>query len=342
MNPRRLLFLVVLALVALPACGRYSTSYAAIVEGETISFADLDKQVKSLAASQGIERVTDDVRARLRRDAVLTLIQRALVRTEIAKANLDVPEAQVRARFEDIRKRFPDPQQFSQALKSQGFTEETLLQGIREQLGFELLGRKVAPVRITEQQLQKAYQDNKADYEQVHARHILFSTESQTPAQALSKAQDAVRRIRAGADFAAIAKQLSDDTGSKEAGGDLGLRSRSYFDADFSRAAFTLPLKRVSDPVRTRFGYHVVEVLERTVRTFAQVRAELQAQLVQDAQQEGLNAYLRKVIGSAHIEVNPLVGDFDLQRLQVVEHRFFSPAPAEGTPTPILGIPASQ
>ena len=336
---RRILILVLLLLAG---CGRYATSYAAVVEGQPISFAELDRQVTSLASSQGVQQVTDEVRTSLRRDALLALIQQAIVRAQVAENKIAVPENEVDARFQSIGARFPDPTQFQSALKAQGYTEETLRDALRDQLGFELLAAKISPVTVTEAQIQKEYAARKTDFEQVHARHILFSTEAQTPAAALAKARDAVKKIRAGTDFATLAKQLSDDSGSKEAGGDLGLRARSFFDGDFARAAFTLPLKKVSDPVQTRFGYHVIEVLERKTTTLAQAHDQIKSEMVQQAQQAGVAEFLKKVIATAEIDVNPKIGDFDRTQLQVVPHQFFSPAPPEGSPTPAAGLPLPQ
>lgn len=342
MISRRILSLGLLALVLGTACGRYLTTYAAVVEGEPISFAALDTQVKSLASSQGVQQVTDELRTSLRRDALLALIQQALVRSQVAKNKIAVPAGDVESRFQAIRGRFPDPQQFQAALKTQGYTEKTLRDALRDQLGFELLAAKISPVSVTEVQIRKEFDARKVDFEQVHARHILFSSEAQSPAAALAKARDAVKKIRAGADFATLAKQLSDDSGSKEAGGDLGLRARSFFDADFARAAFALAIKKVSDPVGTRFGYHVIEVLERKTTSFAEAHDQIKTQLVQQGQQAGVAEYLRKLITTAEIDVNPRIGDFDRTQLQIVPHQFFSPAPAEGSPTPGARLPLPQ
>lgn len=337
--PRRLFFLVVLALVVLPACGRYATTFAAVVEGQPITFAELDRQVQSLAASQGVQRVTDDIRPRLRRQALVNLIQRALVRDQVKRSKITVPDAQVDQRLAQIRARFADEEQFRQALQGQGFTESSLRDGLLEQLGFEALAAKIVPVTITDDTVRQAYDDKKADYEQVHARHILFSVQRQSPEEALAKARDALAKVRSGTDFATLAKQVSDDDASKTAGGDLGTRPRSFFDADFAKAAFSLPLKKVSDPVRTQFGYHLIEVLERSTIPLAQVREQIRGQLQQEARQAGLTSFIQKIAADADIDVNPRIGDFDPKTLQILEHQFFSPAPPERKPAPGFGFP---
>lgn len=103
--------------------------------------------------------------------------------------------------------------------------------------------------------------------EQVRARHILISVAAdaseEDSAAALSKAISLTQRLRAGEDFAALATQYSDDTGSGQQGGDLGFFPRGQMVAEFEEAAFSLPIGEISDPVKSQFGYHIIEVLEQ-------------------------------------------------------------------------------
>jgi parvulin-like peptidyl-prolyl isomerase len=94
-----------------------------------------------------------------------------------------------------------------------------------------------------------------ANQEQVHARHILVATEDQ--------AKEVLQQLQGGADFAALASQLSTDPGSKSKGGDLGWFSRGVMDKPFEDAAFGLQPNELSDVVHGANGYHVIQVLER-------------------------------------------------------------------------------
>ncbi len=91
--------------------------------------------------------------------------------------------------------------------------------------------------------------------EQVHARHILVNTEAE--AKAIRQ------QLLAGADFAALAKKSSIDPGTKDKGGDLGWFGRGVMDPAFEKAAFSLKVGEISEPVKTSFGYHIIQVLAR-------------------------------------------------------------------------------
>ena len=105
-------------------------------------------------------------------------------------------------------------------------------------------------------------------------RHILLKT-ADKPADELpklqAKAEDLLKQLRAGADFAALARQHSEDTGSAAKGGDLDWVVRGQTVKAFEEAAFSLPLKQVSNVIKTEYGLHILEVLEKQeahVKTF--------------------------------------------------------------------------
>jgi parvulin-like peptidyl-prolyl isomerase len=103
--------------------------------------------------------------------------------------------------------------------------------------------------------------------EQVRARHILISVaEDATDAEeqaALAKAISITNQLKDGADFATLAEKYSDDTSSAANGGDLGFFGRGQMVSEFEDAAFSLPVGEISDPVRSQFGYHIIQVEER-------------------------------------------------------------------------------
>ena len=154
-----------------------------------------------------------------------------------------------------------------------------------------------AQITPSEAELRKRYEENKASYqmpEAAHVLHILVKVEPNAApavdAAAKAKAQSLVAQLRAGADFAALAKNNSQDPSSAGRGGDMDWVERGATVEPFDKAIFSLPLNTISDPIRsTDFGYHIVKVLGRRpagIRPFEEVRGELAAKAVTQMAQE--------------------------------------------------------
>lgn len=128
---------------------------------------------------------------------------------------------------------------------------------LRKNLGFsELAFRRLFESSLYRTKLQDALAlEVPTTAEQVHARHILVETEDEA-----KKVQE---RLQAGEDFAVVAKELSTDTGSKEEGGDLGWFPRGAMVTEFEDAAFALEAGQTSEPIKSSFGYHIINVIER-------------------------------------------------------------------------------
>jgi foldase protein PrsA len=125
------------------------------------------------------------------------------------------------------------------------------------------------------------------EMEQVHARHILVETEEEGDA--------VLAGLEKGEDFADLAAEHSIDTGSKDDGGDLGWFPRGVMVAEFEEAAFGLEIGEISELVKTEFGYHVIEVLEKEVR-------ELEPELLQVFQQKAFDGWFAEQRELAEIE----------------------------------------
>ena len=123
----------------------------------------------------------------------------------------------------------------------------------------------------------REYYDNNADRystaEERRSRHILIAVDGEAEdAVARDKAEKLVAEIAAGGDFAALARENSDDPGSAPDGGELGWAGRGVFVPAFEEALFALEVSEVSPPVRTEFGYHVIQLEELRVRVAAALR----------------------------------------------------------------------
>jgi len=104
-----------------------------------------------------------------------------------------------------------------------------------------------------------------------------------TEEEALAKATEIKKKLDGGADFATLAKAESDDTGSGANGGDLGNFKHGQMVPAFEAAAFALPTGKVSDPVKTQFGYHLIRMDSKESKTFEQAKAEIVEKLGPEA-----------------------------------------------------------
>ncbi|MGZ4807761.1 MAG: SurA N-terminal domain-containing protein [Thermoanaerobaculia bacterium] len=143
----------------------------------------------------------------------------------------------------------------------------------------------------SEAELRKRFDSSKEDFkrpEAAHILHILIKVDPKaTPAEEMAaqiRAEILVKRLRAGEDFAKLAKENSGDPSSSGTGGDMGWIDRGMTVEPFDTAAFTVPLNTISDPIRSKeYGYHIIKVLERRpagYKTFEEVRQQLSSQMV--------------------------------------------------------------
>ena len=148
-------------------------------------------------------------------------------------------------------------------------------------------------INPTDAELQKRYETTKDQFKhaaQAHILHILIKVDpSATPqqdAEAKAKADNIVKQLRGGADFAALARANSGDPSSASKGGDMGFVDQGSTVEPFDKAAFSIPPNTISDPIRSKeFGYHIIKVLERRpagYNSFAEVKASLAQQLADE------------------------------------------------------------
>jgi peptidyl-prolyl cis-trans isomerase C len=159
--------------------------------------------------------------------------------------------------------------------------------------------------------LRSYYEAHKAEYQQIHVRHILIRMQGSpvtlapgqkdlTDAEALAKAQEIRQKLVQGADFAELARTESNDVGSRSKGGDLGFLKHGQTVPSFEDAAFALPDGELSQPVKTPYGYHLIRVEDRKpTRTFEDLRPDLEKTVGTEASRkflENLKAKTKIVI----------------------------------------------
>jgi peptidyl-prolyl cis-trans isomerase D len=191
----------------------------------------------------------------------------ALFDLEAFGANLTIDDAAIASRYENNQASYQTP-------------ETVDLEYI------ELaLADIAANVEVTDEELRAAYEQERERFEmaeQRRARHILVEVAEGQEDAARAEADSIAARIRGGADFAAVAAEVSDDAGTKAQGGDLGPISRGMLVGPFEDALFSMQVGDVSDPVRSEFGFHIIrldEIRAGEVQPFEAVREELASEM---------------------------------------------------------------
>jgi peptidyl-prolyl cis-trans isomerase C len=149
----------------------------------------------------------------------------------------------------------------------------------------ETLLNDITKTAATEAEMKKLYDESVAKMqpeEEVRARHILVKTEAE--------AKDVLAKVKGGADFEKLAREISIDPSAKANGGDLEYFSKGQMVAEFSEAAFKLDKGQVSEPVKTQFGFHIIKVEDKRTKPFVvrKAQAELIMKLRTEAKIENL------------------------------------------------------
>jgi peptidyl-prolyl cis-trans isomerase C len=248
----------------------------ATVDGEKIERWELEGAIKAVEARAG-SPIPADKRDEVLRGLIDQLVAYHVLAREAHDRKLDATEAEVTARLTQIKGGFPNEQAFQEALKAQSMTLERLQQQTRMgmQINKIIEAEVASKISVQDAEVDAFYNQNRPQFEQgesVHASHILVTApqaaDPATKQEAKSKAEQVLKDLKGGADFAKLAKEQSQDPGSAKNGGDLGFFPKGQTDPAFETAAFQLKAGDVSDVVETQFGFHVIKLHEhRDART---------------------------------------------------------------------------
>jgi len=284
------------------------------VNGETISRADLESAVAELEARAG-QPVPPDQRDRVFRGVLDQLIGYRLLKQESVSRKIDVPETEIDARIAEIRSQFPSEEVFAQTLESRKVTLAALRADAREGMQIDAMLRTElgSKTSVTPQQVTEFYEQNPGEFQQaerVRASHILVRIpEGADPAakeQTRARAAEILKEVKAGTDFAGLAKQHSEDPGSAPGGGDLGYFERGQMVGPFEDAAFSLAPAQTSDLVESPFGYHIIKVADKQAsRTIpiADVRPQIQEYLEGRNREQQTEAFVGTLRAKGKVEI---------------------------------------
>ncbi len=287
----------------------------AVVNGVVITRTQYDKELSvhlERVSRQG-GQISDDQMAELKEDILEGLIEREVLYQESQKAGIKITEQRVNDQMAGIKKRFPNEEEFKKALVGMNLTEEEVSEQIQRGLAIrELIDQKVAnKVVITDEETKTYYAGNPQLFKQpaqVKASHILIKVEPAADdakkAEARKKIEGIQQKLKAGGDFAELAKEYSEGP-SGPRGGDLGYFSRGQMVKPFEDAAFSMKTDEVSGLVETRFGYHLIKVYdikpEQTL-AYADVKDQIAQRLKQERIEKDATRYVEDLKKGASVE----------------------------------------
>ncbi|ABQ27080.1 peptidylprolyl isomerase [Geotalea uraniireducens] len=290
------------------------TDPVAKVNDTIITRLDLDRAVKVLVSQNRLPQPLPPESLKQAEEAALDqLISAELLYQAGQKTEIRDLEKQVEEKVSQNKAKFPSADEFEKALKSVEMTEKDLKEFTRKDVVISnFIEKNIAEkTKVTEADAKKFYDDNPDKFKQepsVKASHILCGVEASATAEekkkAKEKAEALLKKIKAGEDFATLAKSESTCPSSKQ-GGDLGFFSKGQMVAPFEKAAFALKPGEVSDVVETQFGYHIIKLTEKkeggTIK-FDEVKEKIENYLKNLKIQKAIGECLVELKGKAKIE----------------------------------------
>jgi peptidyl-prolyl cis-trans isomerase C len=269
-------------------------------------------QSRQQAMQQG-QQLNQQQNEQLRRDILERLIEEELLYQEALKQGIEVSDEEVESQLQRTRRNFASEEEFNNALAQAGLTQEDLEEQVRRSLTINrLIAQEVGQnFQATEEEAQTFYDDNPQFFqqgEQIEARHILVSTEGiegeEAMQEARERAEDIKQELEEGADFAELAQERSDGP-SASRGGSLGTFGRGQMVPPFEEEAFSLEVGEISEVVKTQFGFHVIQVTDKTESgkmPFAEAKPQIDQYLAQQKRGEAIQEYLDGLKEDAEIE----------------------------------------
>ncbi|HVE99110.1 MAG TPA: peptidylprolyl isomerase [Mycobacteriales bacterium] len=306
---------------------------AARVGDEVISVQDLREVVERAKDNAAIAAQASSDPTGFQRGVLTRLVLGELYDVAAGELDITITDEQVTQNIAAIEERLGGREQLLQAAASMGLVEADIAPFVRSgMINDEVATAVIEKEPVTEEQVRAAYEANRERFDVAEVQHILVASEA--------TARGIIARLRAGEDFATLARTFSTDPGSKERGGNLGSNPRGTFFRPFEEAVFSARVGQVVGPVQTEAGWHVIKVLKRQVRSLAEARDELVTEIRGGGRDEARVTYLGELSRRLRIRVNPRFGRWDSETASILpaDDQLSSPEPRPGAVEPGSGL----
>jgi len=288
---------------------------AAVVDGKAITRAEVDSEMNRILGQlrRSGRSPQDSELNHVRKEVLERLIARELLYREAKKKGFKVDQEAVNDRLNSLKKRFPNETEFNKALAGMNISEEELRSQIKQGLTIKQLidDQVTQKIAVSEKEIKDYYDNHPESFkkpEQVKASHILIKVDPKADeskkTEARKKLESVQQRLEKGEDFGALAKEFSEDTTAAN-GGDLGYFGQGQMVEPFEKAAFSMQPGEVSDIVTTRFGYHLIKVIDKTPETtvaYAEIKDRIEEYLKQTKTQQEVSLYVDNLEKKAKVE----------------------------------------
>jgi len=293
---------------------KYPEGTIAAVNGEAITQKELDMELSMVRQQfDGMDQLDDEQLAKIKEDLLESLVSRKVFYQESQKKGIEVDEATIDERLANMKKQFPKEDDFKNMLEKMNLTEDALKSQLRKGMAIQkLIDREVVSnLKISDKDTKDYYDGHMDLFKQpgkIQASHILVKVEpgadESVKVEALKKIKKIQKEVKAGGDFAELAKKYSDcPSGAK--GGDLGYFGRGQMVKPFEEAAFSLNPGEISDITETDFGYHLIKAGDKkpeVITDYKDIKEKLAQYLKQMKTEEEVKKYIESLEKKAKIE----------------------------------------
>jgi len=285
------------------------------VNGVAIARSELDRAMKvMLRQAGGVGALPNDKKKEAELAVLNELVSMELLNQAARKIEVKDIGKKVESQVSGAKSKFPSPAKFDEFLAENNMTENDFKSLAEKEIYINNLieTRIASKVTVTDAEMKKFYDDNPEKFkipESVRASHILIGTDGKATdedkTKAREKANALLKRVKAGEDFAALAKENSTCPSGAQ-GGDLGAFTKGQMVPAFETAAFALKPGEISEVVETRFGFHIIKVMEKqpakTV-TYDEAKQKIQEFLKSQKIRKDINDYVDKLRKEGKVEI---------------------------------------
>ncbi len=291
------LILSMIMTLSLVGCSSNGDETVATVNGQTITLGNYEKLLAlnktSMEAYYGSEIWSTEIEeGKTYEDTLKEMVIESMTTSEVLyqeakKQNILPTDEEVQEEIDSFNESIKDDTEYQEELKKMGIDDEFLkYQFTRDLVDENLYAKYLEEIEIPESEMKAYYEDNK---DTVTASHILLKTtdddgnelSDDKKAELKAKMEEILAKVKAGEDFATLAKEYSECPSASE-GGDLGSFGKGQMVKEFEDAAFAMKVGEISDIVETQYGYHIIKVTDKKEESYDDMKDEIKSTLASE------------------------------------------------------------